>query len=160
MSPFLLKLSESVYLLFPDSPISYQISVPENLPTLSVDPLKLNQALTNLLRNSFESAAQSVSFSVVEKQDCLQIDIINDGASISKEKQTEFCKPFVTTKPNGTGLGLPIARGIIEAHHGSIAFLFPEETSDSKNTPDNPDKSGTLLNHMSGSHLQIVLLLC
>ena len=43
MSPFLLKLSESVYLLFPDSPISYQISVPENLPTLSVDPLKLNQ---------------------------------------------------------------------------------------------------------------------
>ena len=67
MSPFLLKLSESVYLLFPDSPISYQISVPENLPTLSVDPLKLNQALTNLLRNSFESAAQSVSFSVVEK---------------------------------------------------------------------------------------------
>lgn len=90
MSPFLLKLSESVYLLFPDSPISYQISVPENLPTLSVDPLKLNQALTNLLRNSFESAAQSVSFSVVEKQDCLQIDIINDGASISKEQQTEF----------------------------------------------------------------------
>ena len=61
---------------------------------------------------------------------------------------------------NGTGLGLPIARGIIEAHHGSIAFLFPEETSDSKNTPDNPDKSGTLLNHMSGSHLQIVLPLC
>ncbi len=157
MSPFLLKLSESVYLLFPDSPISYQISVPENLPTLSVDPLKLNQALTNLLRNSFESAAQSVSFSVVEKQDCLQIDIINDGASISKEQQTEFFKPFVTTKPNGTGLGLPIARGIIEAHHGSIAFLFPEETSDSKNTPDNPDKSGTLLNHMSGSHLRIVL---
>ena len=103
---------------------------------------------------------RSVSFSVVEKQDCLQIDIINDGASISKEQQTEFFKPFVTTKPNGTGLGLPIARGIIEAHHGSIAFLFPEETSDSKNTPDNPDKSGTLLNHMSGSHLQIVLPLC
>ena len=160
MSPFLLKLSESVYLLFPDSPISYQISVPENLPTLSVDPLKLNQALTNLLLNSFESAAQSVSFSVVEKQDCLQIDIINDGASISKEQQTEFFKPFVTTKPNGTGLGLPIARGIIEAHHGSIAFLFPEETSDSKNTSDNLDKSDTLFNHMSGSHLRIVLPLC
>ena len=160
MSPFLLKLSESVYLLFPDSPISYQISVPENLPTLSVDPLKLNQALTNLLRNSFESAAQSVSFSVVEKQDCLQIDIINDGASISKEQQTEFFKPFVTTKPNGTGLGLPIARGIIEAHHGSIAFLFPEDTSGSKNTSDNLDKSDTLFNHMSGSHLRIVLPLC
>ena len=160
MSPFLLKLSESVYLLFPDSPISYQISVPENLPTLSVDPLKLNQALTNLLRNSFESAAQSVSFSVVEKQDCLQIDIINDGASISKEQQTEFFKPFVTTKPNGTGLGLPIARGIIEAHHGSIAFLFPEDTSGTKNTSDNLDKSDTLFNHMSGSHLRIVLPLC
>ena len=145
-----------------DTDIEFSSLIAPDLPSLTADRLKLHEAILNLLRNAREaiSSAGSIRLEAVLKDQMLQITISDTGCGISPEYLDTIFDPFVTYKPNGTGLGLPIARGIIEAHHGSIAFLFPEETSDSKNTPDNPDKSGTLLNHMSGSHLRIVLPLC
>jgi signal transduction histidine kinase len=44
----------------------------------------------------------------------------NSGAGIPMEIQERIFHPFFTTKPRGTGLGLPIARQIIEAHRGRL----------------------------------------
>lgn len=146
MTPWLLKLSESACLIFPDTPVSFHVSIPENLPCLKIDTLKLNQALINLLRNAFESALHEITFSAVQKDRELQIDITNDGPPVDFSQLNELFKPFVTTKENGTGLGLPIAKGIIEAHGGTLAFLSPSEDERS--------------NRKSDTHLQIVLPLC
>ncbi|MBS1334222.1 MAG: HAMP domain-containing histidine kinase [Blautia sp.] len=146
MTPWLLKLSESACLLFPGSQVSYHVSIPENLPCMKIDPLKLNQALINLLRNAFEAASQQITFSVIQTEHTLQIEIINDGAAIDPTHLDDFFKPFATTKENGTGLGLPIAKGIIEAHGGTL-MLIPSQTSDTSN-------------HKSGTHLRILLPLC
>ena len=48
------------------------------------------------------------------------IEVIDQGGGIPKDRQEEIFTPFVTTKKEGTGLGLPIVKKVIEAHAGSI----------------------------------------
>lgn len=126
MTPWLSRLAHAIPNLFPDKPCAYAVHIPENLPAVSIDTLKLNQALTNLLRNAFEAAEKQVSFSVRQSPEQLQIEICNDGAFIPPAQQTELFLPFTTTKANGTGLGLSIAKGILEAHGGALSFLSSE----------------------------------
>jgi len=51
---------------------------------------------------------------------CITIEIIDQGDGIPKERLDDIFTPFVTTKKEGTGLGLPIVKKVIEAHAGSI----------------------------------------
>ena len=51
---------------------------------------------------------------------CITIEIIDQGDGIAKERQDDIFTPFVTTKKEGTGLGLPIVKKVIEAHAGLI----------------------------------------
>ena len=50
------------------------------------------------------------------------VRVIDAGPGIDPAIQSTVGAPFVTTKPGGTGLGLPIARRIIEAHGGELTF--------------------------------------
>ena len=82
----------------------------------------MHQALTNLLRNAFEAAEFAVSFRSFEQEGQLFMEISNDGTPVSADKLETIFQPFVTTKSEGTGLGLPIAKGILEAHGGCLSL--------------------------------------
>lgn len=126
MVSWLNDLTSSVSLLFPDKTCEYSVKIPKDLSPVSIDTLKMKQAITNLLRNAFEAADALVSFRAFEQDGQLLMEIYNDGAFIPKALQKEIFQPFATTKENGTGLGLPIAKGVLEAHGGSILLSSSE----------------------------------
>ena len=88
------------------------------------DDGKLRQALINLLKNAAESsdAGSPVQLHTRVTSDSLVFSIRDHGCGIPEEGLPHLLEPFHTTKPYGTGLGLPIVKRIIDAHHGSFIF--------------------------------------
>lgn len=98
------------------------IHIPDSLPALEADPIKLRQALSNIIRNGFEaiSGSGSVELSAWVQKDQLIIRIKDSGCGIPPEHLENIFLPFSSGKPEGTGLGLAIAGRVTEAHGGSL----------------------------------------
>ena len=88
------------------------------------DDGKLRQALINLLKNAAESsdAGSPVELHTRITSDSLIFSIRDHGCGISEEQLQHLLEPFHTTKSYGTGLGLPIVKRIVDAHHGCLNF--------------------------------------
>lgn len=91
--------------------------------SMLIDPIKMRQALLNLLRNAYEAVSVNgcIHFVASTKENSLILKIEDDGCGIPPEHLPSLFEPFVTHKKEGTGLGLAITRQIIEAHHGTIS---------------------------------------
>lgn len=102
--------------------IEFTSSIPDDLPVISGDKLKLNEVLMNLLKNARESITHNgtISLRAYEKDHLLCIEITDTGCGICPEYLDTLFDTFVTHKTEGTGLGLAIAKRIIEAHGGAI----------------------------------------
>lgn len=88
-----------------------------------VDPDRLTQCLLNLYLNAFQAMKDGGRLSIVSTVrdgDSVVIDIRDTGPGIPAEDQSKIFDPYFTTKPKGTGLGLPIVHKIIEAHQGQV----------------------------------------
>jgi signal transduction histidine kinase len=91
-----------------------------------VDPLRMHQALVNLLRNAYQATGTgSVTVRVGSSGDHITIAIIDTGSGIDRDLQRRIFEPFVTTKlrSEGLGLGLVFAKQLIEAHEGRIEVV-------------------------------------
>lgn len=87
----------------------------------SLDAVKLEQALINLLDNALQESGGPVEASVsVTADDDLLLTIRDHGKGIPAGEEEHIFEPFHTTRTKGTGLGLAVARGIVEAHGGSL----------------------------------------
>lgn len=94
------------------------------LPPLDVDVFKLEQALNNVLRNAVQAMPGGGKLYVRTRCDAernyVYARIEDCGPGIATEEFTKIFRPFYTTKPNGTGLGLAMAQRIVEAHGGTL----------------------------------------
>ncbi|MFH1373180.1 MAG: ATP-binding protein [bacterium] len=91
--------------------------------TLEVDPLLLKQALTNILENalnSYENQPGRVEVRLVQRDEELDIVVSDRGCGIADENLDKIFTPFYSSRPSGTGLGLPLARKIIDMHRGTL----------------------------------------
>jgi signal transduction histidine kinase len=106
--------------------VALEKSYKKGLPQVLVDADKLKQVFLNILRNSYEAVEEkgkiNVSLSLLKKQSGskIRITISDNGSGIPEENRETIFEPFYTTKASGIGLGLPIARKIIEQHRGTI----------------------------------------
>lgn len=101
-----------------------------NLPTVYADPVKLRQALQNILHNAMQAAntkdtslarvSIASNIMITDSNTELLIEIENNGKSIDPCLTNKVFEPFFTTKAKGTGLGLAIVKRIIDSHHGQI----------------------------------------
>jgi signal transduction histidine kinase len=97
--------------------------LPADLPTVALDADLFKQALLNLMLNAEQAMPQGGEFIVqaCAEKGSVRVDLIDTGVGMTAEQVTKIFRPFVTTKPRGTGLGLPTTKRIIEAHGGTIA---------------------------------------
>jgi two-component system sensor kinase FixL len=96
--------------------------IPAGLPNLAVDADKIKQALLNLLKNAAEAMPHGGKITVEARttHDGFLIEISDTGAGIPLD--IDAFEPFVTTKKEGTGIGLVIVRQVVTAHGGKISY--------------------------------------
>ncbi|MEM9192800.1 MAG: HAMP domain-containing sensor histidine kinase, partial [Myxococcota bacterium] len=98
------------------------LSLPETLPEVHANRDKLKQVLINLGKNAVEAMPDGgrLNFEVVAEVDTVAISVSDTGAGIADD--VDIFQPFMTTKGDGTGLGLPVVRQIVELHGGTIRY--------------------------------------
>jgi signal transduction histidine kinase len=102
--------------------IEFTEDLEEPFPRVSMDREKIKQVLINVVRNAVEAMPEggSLRVSMRRSDDFVAIDVADTGTGIAAGLDVfDF---FVSTKRGGTGLGLPIARRIVESHGGSLSY--------------------------------------
>lgn len=97
---------------------------------LSLDTVKIQQALLNLIRNACESIDKDGTIQIILKEEgaSLCIQVKDNGNGIEAEYLPTLFDPFVTHKKGGTGLGLAIVAQVVHAHNGNVEVLsYPNE---------------------------------
>lgn len=94
-----------------------------NLPPVNANSAHLKQVFLNLVLNAIDAmpAGGILSIRTLLNATTVGIEFSDTGIGMSAETQARLFEPFFTTKPHGSGLGLSISYGIIEAHHGQIS---------------------------------------
>jgi PAS domain S-box-containing protein len=103
------------------------IEVEGSAPTVSADPDMLKVVFQNLLINSAHAMKGQgrIRVAVGTVDSTCQIAFMDSGPGIPTEIREKIFTPFFTTKSRGSGLGLPTAKRLIEAHNGQIAIDCP-----------------------------------
>jgi two-component system NtrC family sensor kinase len=123
------------------------VIIPENIQQMfrskvtdsevMIDTDQMMQVFTNLFKNAVEAKKDGGTLSVVveQKNSDMEFRISDTGNGISEENRKKIFMPFFTTKEpgKGTGLGLPLAYGIVKMHKGKISVV----------SNDNPEKGAT-----------------
>ena len=96
-----------------------------DVETIYCHPEALEKVWFNLIQNAVDAIGTHgiLTINIYQKENNLMVDIIDTGESISKEIISKLCDPFFSTKssPDRVGLGLAIAKQIIEQHSGGIS---------------------------------------
>ena len=102
-------------------------SLDTNLPMVEADPIQIQQVLINLVVNAFEAmpetpvSTREVEINTQQNADgAVRVSVRDYGVGISPETRSRLFEQFFTTKAEGLGMGLAIARSIVEAHAGTI----------------------------------------
>jgi signal transduction histidine kinase len=103
--------------------IMVELDVLGAVPPVEHDPNQINQVLLNLLLNAIQSMDHpgTIHVSLENDEDAVLITVADEGKGIPAENLPNIFRPFFTTKGHGTGLGLSLARRIVEAHGGEIS---------------------------------------
>lgn len=103
-------------------PIKIELKKDASLPEVEHDSDQIHQVLLNLILNAIQAieGPGTIRVEVEAHADCAAIMVSDTGRGILPEHLPNIFRPFYTTKGNGTGLGLSLARRIVEEHQGRI----------------------------------------
>jgi signal transduction histidine kinase len=104
-------------------PIGIVLKKDAKLPEVEHDSSQMHQVLLNLLLNSIQAieGPGQITVTLDSHKEMARVVVTDNGRGIAAEHLPNIFRPFFTTKGNGTGLGLSLARRIVEQHHGYIS---------------------------------------
>ena len=119
------QLVDETLLLARDSAgrIAFVVELSDALPQVEVDRGQIKQVLLNIIVNAIQSIADQGRIHIVSEQlesGEVSVCVSDNGCGIPTAVRERLYDPFFSTKPSGTGLGMTIARRIVEDHHGRI----------------------------------------
>ena len=125
------KIIEEVLLLYEAGACTFD-AVFSNIPAVMyADTTAIRQVLHNIFKNAAEAAEEATQPEVHIHTDNtdgkITLTVANNGKSFGKDMLANAFEPYVTDKPTGTGLGLPVVKKIVEEHGGRIALSNPAE---------------------------------
>jgi len=102
--------------------VSLETQLGEDLPRIRADAVQIQQVIVNLVRNAIEAMAEAprkpLAIRSRRSASHVVVDVRDEGTGLVDPGK--IFEPFVSTKPTGMGMGLPICRSIVEAHGGGI----------------------------------------
>ena len=125
------KIIEEVLLLYEAGACTFD-AVFSNIPAVMyADATAMRQVLHNIFKNAAEAAEEAaqpqVHIRTANADGQITLTVANNGKSFGKDMLANAFEPYVTDKPTGTGLGLPVVKKIVEEHGGRIALSNPAE---------------------------------
>lgn len=118
-----------------------QTDLAPDLPPVAGDRILLNRVLVNLIKNGMEAqegrADARITLRTRREPGGVCVCVEDNGPGFSEARLGRIFEPYATSKPKGSGLGLPIVKRIIEEHHGQIEVhnLVPHGASVSLTLP-------------------------
>jgi two-component system sensor histidine kinase PilS (NtrC family) len=109
---------------------AFQPSYPTESLAAFIDPGHLKQIMDNLCRNALKYCnpeAGQVQFRIFTQQQSSCIEVIDNGAAISREHQSHLFEPFFTTSSTGTGLGLYISKELAELNQAKLSYYLTND---------------------------------
>ena len=111
--------------------VKVEIVVGRDVPKLDGDEDLLHRAVFNLVLNAIQAVAEDGNVRVEvqhrpfdkakgERDDTIVISVTDDGAGVPSDLREHLFEPFVSGKPGGSGLGLPVVHRAVEAHRGVV----------------------------------------
>src|SRR6266699_1897392 len=110
--------------------VEVAVTVPPTLRDIRVDPMRLEQALTEIISNALDAMSDGGRLEIAARSDNgaggadgVLLEIADSGPGIPAEILPNLCEPFFTTRPEGTGLGLAIAKRYVEETGGRLDIV-------------------------------------
>src|SRR5262249_26217091 len=105
-------------------------SAPERDVRITGDPSQLGHAILNIVSNAVDAVGAKGTVEIrLTGNGMAVVEVIDTGPGPSTGMAERIFEPFVTGKPEGVGLGLAVAKQIIEAHGGKIEWRRENETT-------------------------------
>jgi two-component system sensor kinase FixL len=109
----------------PEKGIQVAFDLAPDLPPVMIDRIQIHQVITNLIRNAVDAVAAAERRRITIRTAhagavAVEIQVQDSGPGLAEEVAERLFQPFVTTKPDGIGIGLSICRTIVDAHDGRL----------------------------------------
>jgi signal transduction histidine kinase len=114
--------------------LSIRTDLAYRLPSVEVDSIQIQQVILNLIRNAVDAMVQwrdgntIVIRTTLPEPGWIEVRVVDSGPGIPEHVMARLFEPFVTTKPDGLGVGVSICRSILDSHGGKFFFEKNEPT--------------------------------
>jgi len=117
------KLFEAQFGAVGRPPITPELHLDEDLPTIQADQTLLHRALENLVLNAMDAmpAGGVLMLRTTHQNGNVKLEIADTGSGLTPEERDRLFTPYYTTKQHGTGLGLAIVQSVVSDHGGRIS---------------------------------------
>lgn len=121
LAPLLARLADGLA----DKTFTVTIQVPPDMPSLAMEGPALETALTTLIENARQAGASRLAITAYAEEGQGVVTLQDDGPGIPLADRERVFDPFFTSKRDegGTGLGLPIARALVQNHQGTLDLV-------------------------------------
>ncbi len=124
ISDFLVTAVQALSAFLEEHRVDVAWQLTPGLPQVQADPVLLGQVIRNIVMNAAQSMPEGGTLTLQTdyspETEMLGLHFRDTGVGIGAEERERIFRPFVTTKPKGTGLGLPIVQKIVAGHGGRV----------------------------------------